>query len=90
MNTLTIEGELEIEKGLYLLGFDAEGNPIRYKKSTNRLFIKYNEDFDFNYYAIGKLIYLINLPNGSVIPIVSRNFSFAGFNNFKSQFLQQI
>ncbi len=86
MTNLTIEGESEIENGLRLVGFDSEGGPIRYEQATNRVFIRYGKDFDYEYYSIGKLIYLIDSHGFLVIPIVYRNFSFTGPYNFKSRF----
>jgi hypothetical protein len=65
-------GERELEEGLILMGWTSEEKPIRYEKGTNRIF---NKIEDGSYLALGKLVTLIDLPNGSAIPIVSKDYT---------------
>ena len=67
----TYYGEPESEGGLHLMGWTPGGDPIRHERGTNRVFMMYENSDE--YLSIGKFFTFIDLPEGSVIPIVFRD-----------------
>ena len=67
-------GELDLDEGLVLIGWNSDEEPIRYERETNRIFIRSYED-GIKYLAVGKLLTMIDTLDGCFTPVIASDYS---------------